>query len=304
MNKAHLLPALHTFEAAARSGSFTGAARALHLTTGAVSQQIKQLEQGLDLTLFERHSRGIRLTSAGAQLYQAVSQGLQQIDACLAQLAWQNTASGEVRLKLTPSFAYKWLVPRLPAFYAAHPDIRVLTFAEGAVLDDRNNDFDLAIDYGRAPYSQGELVLSESLVPVMSPEYADKHDWHSRAMDWGDVVLLHDAMPWLGAARDTEWRYWFDCRGFNDVDSDRGHYFNRTDMAMEAAAAGVGVAMARGALVAEAFAQGRLISPYAPLDADTGYYLLRGAGEQQRGAVGIFMQWLLGQCTDQAAGGP
>ena len=301
MRKAHLLPALHTFEAAARGGSLTAAARTLHLTTGAVSQQIKQLEQGLALSLFERHSRGIRLTPAGAQLFQAVSQGLQQIDSCLAQLAPAGRARGEVRLKLTPSFAYKWLVPRLPIFYAAQPDIRVLTFAEGAVLDDRNSDFDLAIDYGRAPYPHGELLLPETLVPVMNPAYAGKYDWHSPGMDWREVVLLHDAMPWLGAARDIEWRFWFDHQCRADIDSDRGHYFNRTDMAMEAAAAGVGVAMARGALVGEAFAEGRLVSPFKPLDAGTGYYLLQGAEKGEGGAVAIFRQWLLAQCGGSQA---
>lgn len=288
-----VLGALRTFEVAARCGSFTRAAAEIHLTTGAVSQQIKQLEDQLSLSLFKRHSRGIELTPEGSELYEVVAQSLHDISSTVVKLQHARLTEGAIRLKLTPSFAFKWLVPRLQRFYEEYPEIRIQTFAEGALVDAGYLDYDLAIDYGRRPYHlpHAELLIEEKFIPVMTPEYAQKYDW-SIPDCWEKAVLLHDAMPWPDVKPDCEWRYWFEQHGMKGIDSNRGHFFNRTDMAMAAAGAGLGVALARLALVEEDFQRGLLMSPFEPIDAGSGYFLLQTTTSD---AIDCFKSWLNGE---------
>ncbi|MCW8331585.1 LysR substrate-binding domain-containing protein [Photobacterium sp. SDRW27] len=284
------LSGLGTFEVAARLGSFTQAAQHLHITTGAVSQQIRQLESNLLFPLFNRHSRGIRLTEQGQQLYSVVSQSLSDIEQVITQLQ-QPTTEGEIRLKLTPSFAFKWLVPRLQNFYQQYPEIKIQTFAEGALVDHQDTSFDLVIDYCRLPdgckSDSSTLLISEYLQPVMSPDYKAQFDWHDKEC-WKQVALLHDAMPWREASQDFEWHYWFKKMKIS-ANSQQGHYFNRTDMAMAAAEAGLGVAMARCALIKDDFATGKLVSPFTPIPANAGYYLIQHRHSQ---AIEYFIAWL------------
>ncbi|GAB6260888.1 LysR substrate-binding domain-containing protein [Photobacterium sp. 53610] len=289
--KGSVLAALATFNIAARTQSFTRAATELHVTTGAVSQQIRQLEQQLGFAVFLRHARGITLTEQGQQLYQVVHRSLQEIEAVIHALQPGLQAEGEIRLKLTPSFAFKWLVPRLHDFYQQFPEINVQTFADGALVDSQNTDCDLVIDYRRDDDiqmdSQTSLLLAEFLLPVMSPDYQAKFNWQ-QPQAWKAATLLHDAMPWRNAERDTEWRYWFDAMQIS-ADSRRGHFFNRTDMAMAAAEAGLGVAMARQALIGDDVSKGKLVSPFSPLPANAGYYLIR---HRQSAAIDCFIRWL------------
>ncbi|MDO6707291.1 LysR substrate-binding domain-containing protein [Photobacterium sp. 1_MG-2023] len=289
--KGNILAALATFDVAAKTQSFTQAASTLHVTTGAVSQQIRLLEQQLGFELFQRHARGITLTESGRRLHQVVGRSLSEIAEVIRALQLGRQAEGEIRLKLTPSFAFKWLVPRLHHFYAQYPDINVQTFADGALVDSENTDCDLVIDYRRDDdiqrNRQTRLLMAESLLPVMSPDYQARFNWQD-PKSWQQATLLHDAMPWRNAERDTEWRYWFDAMGIA-ADSRRGHFFNRTDMAMAAAEAGLGVAMARQALIGEDVHNGKLISPFAPLPANAGYYLIC---HRHSAAIDCFIRWL------------
>ncbi len=298
--KGSVLSGLATFNAAAKFGSFTQAAHFLHVTTGAVSQQISLLEKQLSIMLFERHSRGIRLTEAGRQIHTAVEKGFLDIEETIDACQQEQTPDGEIRVKLTPSFAFKWLVPRLHNFYTQYPNITVVTFAEGALVERKNTDFDLAIDYGPTPYEHQEakLLMPEKLLPVMSHTYADKFNWQTvnsklQLQNWQQATLLHDAMPWRNASRHFEWQFYFKQQGL-EVDSNRGYYFNRTDMAMAAAQAGLGIAMARYALVKQDFQQGLLMSPFSSIAADAGYYLI---SYRQSSAIDCFTQWLQEQCN-------
>ncbi|GIC75499.1 LysR family transcriptional regulator [Moritella sp. F3] len=318
----NLLSGLATFTTTATCHSFTQAAEKLHITTGAISQQIKLLEQNLQLTLFERHSRGIRLTPTGQQLHQIVEQSLTDIGDMISQLQQANRHAGDIHLKLTPSFAYKWLVPRLQDFYQQYPDIKIHTFAEGALVDHNDSNFDLAIDYGKTPYQSNdkkinaELLLAEQLLPVMSPQYMLKFDLsitdnaHNmiRFADptlWQNMTLLHDAMPWQHADKDVEWQFWLQQMSLTSTTtkamSKHGHYFNRTDMAMAAAGAGLGVALARCALfnnglTAADLAKEGLASPFSPIDAQAGYYLIQ---HHHSPAIDCFKAWLKQQVSLQ-----
>ncbi|NRA55098.1 MAG: LysR family transcriptional regulator [Gammaproteobacteria bacterium] len=291
-----ILAALRTFEAAASCGSFTKAAKQLHITAAAVSQQMANLESQLKLCLFERHSRGIRLTPCGEQLLNTVQPSLDNIAATIDKLQVSNITSNQLRIKSTPSFAYKWLVPRLQHFYQEFPEIKIQIFADSALVDKATTDYDLVIDFGPIPYpgNEAELLLAEALIPVMSPAYAQQFNWHDPKC-WAQVNLLHDAMPWLGASPDSEWRYWFNAMALDNNDSSQGHSFNRTDLAMEAAAAGQGVALARQALLGDDISKGNLVAPFAPIKAGFGYYLLQGRSSKVQSslhAIESFKGWI------------
>jgi len=257
----------------------------------------------LGFSLFERHSRGIRLTQQGQVLLKVTERSLQDIETAIASLNAQS-ARKEIRLKLTPSFAFKWLVPRLEGFYRQYPDIQIQTFAEGALVDSDRHDFDLAIDYGPFPYprADAERLFAEYLLPVVSPGYHRQHAWlgdDTQPQRWQDVVLLHDAMPWAQAARDHEWLYWASEMGL-ELTTHQGHFFNRTDMAMSAAEAGVGIAMARSALLGNELQQGRLVAPFAPIPANAGYFLIT---HTQNESTAAFSQWLKQQIRNQPSCG-
>ncbi|WP_372266656.1 LysR substrate-binding domain-containing protein [Vibrio gallaecicus] len=297
--KSNMAVSLMTFIEVGQHSSLTSAAKSMCLTTGAISQQLLQLEQKLGLTLVERHSRGIRLTEVGSRLHQVAKSSLEDIDAVLAQLDFTSQQSTEIRLKLTPSFAFKWLVPRLEAFHRLYPDIQVQTFAEGAIVDKSVGDFDIAIDYGELPYldSHASLLFEEYLVPVASPHYLKtllaKGSTENSAgivvdIDWTSVTLLHDAQPWLGSNRDQEWSYWANKMNL-EFDTNRGHFFNRTDMAMAAAEASVGVALARKALIKDELETGRLVALSVEIKADAGYFALTHSSSR---AVQSFLEWL------------
>lgn len=188
MLKSQQVASLHTFMQVAQYTSFSLAAAALHLTTGAISQQMLQLEAQLGFSLFERHSRGVRLTEAGRILLTTVQRSYQDIEQTIHSLV-PSTERKEIRLKLTPSFAFKWLVPRLEDFYRRHPEIQIQTFAEGALVDSERRDYDLAIDYGALPYPRrdAQLLMEEWLLPVMSTNYLAAHSWLQE--DWANSEL-------------------------------------------------------------------------------------------------------------------
>lgn len=296
MLKSSQVSALHTFMLVAQYPSFSAAAKELHITTGAISQQLLQLESKIGFSLFERHSRGVKLTEAGETLRAVVQRSFHDIEESLHNLE-QRENRKEIRLKLTPSLAFKWLLPKLEDFYHQNPDIQVQLFAEGALVDSERKDFDLAIDYGPFPYNRknSELLMAESLLPVMSPSYLKAHPWLEDISNnqnyWDEVNLLHDAMPWAKAPRDYEWLYWASEMGV-EISTLKGHFFNRTDMAMSAAEAGVGIAMARSMLLQNELETGKLISPFNPIPANAGYFLITHNPNE---TTATFTQWLKGQ---------
>lgn len=267
----------------------------MHLTTGAISQKLLQLEASLGFSVFERHSRGVALTTQGKVLLSVAEKSFEDIEKTILMLSEQ-VQRKEVRLKLTPSFAFKWLVPRLESFYRDYPDIQIQTFAEGALVDSDRRDYDLAIDYGPIPYKnmQAELLFEEFLIPVMSPGYLEKHAWlidPNQPQRWDKIVFLHDAMPWANAPKDFEWLYWSSEMRL-DIPAHQGHFFNRTDMAMSAAEAGLGIAMARKLLIANELEHHRLVAPLGEVRANAGYYLL---SHNTNEVTEVFIDWLRSQ---------
>ncbi|CAM3645957.1 LysR substrate-binding domain-containing protein [Vibrio aquimaris] len=290
--KSSLLSGVHLVSILAPHQSLSSAASNLNITTGAVSQQLQLAEERLGFEVFERHARGIRLTDLGRKLLDSVNPHLTAIEEAIEKLS-KEASRKPIRLKLTPSLAYKWLVPRLDDFQKSHPNIQVQVFAEGALVNSSSRDFDIAIDYGPIPYKLGdaELLMQECLIPVMSPDYFNKVCKTQNTgpqLVWESVTLLHDAMPWQGAQKDQEWRYWAQKHQL-ELDVSQGHFFNRTDMAMAAAEAGVGVALARKALLNDEIKQKRLVAPLPAIGANAGYFIITHceASETQ-----LFKSWL------------
>ncbi|MBQ0755850.1 MAG: LysR family transcriptional regulator [Amphritea sp.] len=288
-----ILAAMKTFEASARLQSFSQAANELSITPGAVSQQIKNLERQLGVVLFTRKTRQVELTTQGGQLYETVQPALLSLNNCIGRMKRLNL-EGNVRLRSIPSFVFNWLIPRLGGFQKRYPDIRIETFADGSLLDLKSRDFDIAIDYGDGHYPGlgHTLMMEEYLFPVVSPEYFSEIDW-SASGALNRVPLLHDTAPWVGAAPDSEWRYWLEVNGMPGVDSSRGHYFNRSDMAIKAAVSGLGVAIARESLITDEIIRGRLIAPYAKQKCRCSYYIVYPEGVLSNPRVKAVHDWLL-----------
>ncbi len=295
---ANLLSQLFTFEKTAHCTSFTQAANVLNVTTGAVSQQIRGLESTLGLLLFERHSRGISITDSGVILRDAVNSGIAIIESTLIELRRDSEQNSEIHLKLTPSFAYKWLVPRLESFYKQYPHITITTYAESGLVNYQEHNYDLAIDYQQTPFNNpnAQLLLAEQLLPVMSPNYLQQLQWpeqiaHISQEHWQHANLLHDAMVWPNADKTAEWQSWFVNNQLSMTQCSH-YFFNRTDMSMAAAEAGVGIALARMALIIDELTSKRLVSPFTPISADAGYYLIE---HKPSVATQCFKAWLLAQ---------
>ncbi|WP_169051549.1 LysR substrate-binding domain-containing protein [Neptunomonas sp. XY-337] len=288
---ARILSSLPYFEAVGRLGSVSQAAMELCVTPGAVSQQIRKLEGQLDTALFRRSGQRLVLSEAGRAFLLSVQGGFTEIERGCTQLQALNHAV-PVRLRATPSFAYKYLIPKLALFHEQYPDIAVETHADTSLHLESGRPYDLAIDYcllEQAPNS-GTLLFEEKLIPVASPHYfAQLPDQEAF---WRSAALLHDGEPWQHASRDAEWAFWLQRHGISEVSASSGHYFNRSDMALAAAVAGLGVALARQSLVQEELAQGSLITLAKPVSAPCGYYLLEAGRAATKPHALALASWL------------
>jgi LysR family transcriptional regulator, glycine cleavage system transcriptional activator len=257
------LASLRYFEAAARLLSFKQAALELHVTQGAVSQQIKHLEQALRVKLFQRLPRQIKLTEEGQRFAVVVGQALEDI----AREASAITATGstvDIRVRAGPSFALRWLVPRLGDFYAQHPHIKLSITGAYGYFEPSRREFDLAIEMmrGRLPALRSEVLMDEYLVPVCSPAYLAERGYLKKPKDLARCALLHDAHAWIGGHKDAEWKHWLQQAGATEVDSTQGQFFSLANMSIEAALTHQGVAMGRASLIAELLSARQLVAPF------------------------------------------
>lgn len=191
-NQLPSLPALQTFEAAARLGSFTAAARELHVTQGAVSHQIRALEDGLGYLLFARLPRRVELTREGRMLGEAVTRGLSQI-AEMLRLLEQQRGRHWLTVSASHSFAVRWLVPRIDEFARLHPDADVRISSTNRMADPRHEDIDLCIRFGEGGYPglDSEVLITEEVFPVCSPRLLRDAPLREPA-DLRHHTLLHD----------------------------------------------------------------------------------------------------------------
>jgi len=295
------LNALRAFEAAARHLNFSRAAEELAVTPGAVSQQIQNLEDYVGAALFKRTPRGLLLTDAAQTALPPLRDAFDR----LAEAASLLTAAVDGRrLTLTapPSFAAKWLVPRLGKFEILHPQVDVWLQAGMEVVDFAAGEIDLAIRYGagRYPGLEIEKLLSETVIPVCAPSLLADHPLNSPA-DLANLVLLHDGSPDADESC-PDWSMWLAARGLRNIDGTRGPRFNQSSLVIEAAASGRGVALAKSTLAQADLDSGRLVAPLRDQTAvDFAYYVVHPKAKGRLPQVKAFTSWLRAEAAAHEA---
>jgi LysR family glycine cleavage system transcriptional activator len=286
------LNALRAFEAAARHLNFSRAADELSVTPGAVSQQIQNLEDYVGAALFKRTPKGLLLTDAAQTALPALREAFDR----LAEAASLLTAAVDGRrLTLTapPSFAAKWLVPRLGAFEQLHPQVDVWLSAGIELVDLAAGEVDVAVRYGSGRYPGLEVrrLITETVIPVISPELLKETPLDS-PVDLKNHVLLHDGSPDLDDSC-PDWSMWLAARGLRGVDGMRGPRFNQSSLVIEAAANGRGVALAKRTLAQADLDAGRLVAPLQIATAvDFAYYLVHPKAKGRLPQVKAFISWI------------
>jgi LysR family glycine cleavage system transcriptional activator len=295
------LNALRAFEAAARHLNFSRAADELSVTPGAVSQQIQNLEDYVGVALFKRTPKGLLLTDPAQIALPALREAFDR----LAEAASMLTAAVDGRrltVTVPPSFASKWLLPRLGGFEALHPDVDVWVSAGMELTDFTSGEIDLAIRYGAGRYPGLEVVrlMQETVIPVASPELLANNPLEKLG-DLANAILLHDGSPDADESC-PDWTMWLAARAVKGVDGARGPRFNQSSLVIEAAVGGRGVALAKRALAQADLDAGRLVAPFQIATAvDFAYYLVHPKTKGRLPQVKAFITWITAEAAAHEA---
>ncbi|ARP95167.1 hypothetical protein CAL15_12725 [Bordetella genomosp. 13] len=259
---------LRCFDAAARCGSFTRAALELHVSQGAVSQQVKKLEDRVGHVLLRRTPAGLTLTPEGEQLAAATRDSFRALESALQRLHAAHVGE-PVNVSCSPSFAMFWLTLRLGNFYRVHPDMALRIIGESDTADPARmaqDNIAAAIRFETADGNSDDAVtlFDEWLVPVATPAFMQENPGLREAGDLRGTHLLHAADPWEGTEPTEEWARWLAAVGVPVPATALrlGTQFNHSLLAMQAALGGQGIAMGRLALVLRYLMQGRLVVPF------------------------------------------
>lgn len=287
------LNALKAFESAGRHLSFTKAAAELNVTPAAIGHQVKALEALLEVPLFRRLTRALRLTEAGQAALPTISQGFDKLAQGVEQIHAHNE-SGVLTISVSPSFGAMWLVPRLEQFRIRHPDIEIRIDGTDRRVDLTRDDADVALRYGPGGYDgvRVDYLFSPLNTPVCSPALLNGAHPLRHPDDLRHHTLLH--IDWKDA--DASWRMWLLAAGLPDIDPTRGPRFTMENMAVQAALDGNGVALIGDILVADELTVGRLVRPFDPslsTPLKFSYYLLSTEDGTEQYKVADFRDWLL-----------
>ncbi|MER8506983.1 transcriptional regulator GcvA [Mesorhizobium sp. M0199] len=286
------LTTLPSFEAAARLLSFSKAAEELHVTHGAISRAIKNLEDQLGVQLFERGTRSVSLTAVGEPYARAVREVLDQLAAATAA-ATARYSSSTLNVSTSDGFAGRWLVPRLYRFHRAHGDIDVRVSTSGKLTNFLGDGIDVAVRYGSGNYAglTSEFLTGEEVFPVCSPKLLEGAHPLRTPQDLKHHTLIRDSFP-------IDWATWLASAGVEGVDPQSGITFDSATFAMESAAQGEGVVLGRTMLVAADLAAGRLVRPFGhALKSPSSFYLVYPPAAIRQRKVKAFRDWLLSEVT-------
>ena len=283
------LRALQAFDETATHSSLSNAADALNVTHGAVSRQIKLLEQHLGVSLFRRRPNGVELTKAGERLHHSTRGAFSALQMGVRDVRRQERCRS-VTVSLSTSLALKWLVPILPSFRREHPGISLLLDTNDTFVDFETSDVDVALRFGEPGWDglHHELVKREELIVVASPSLVDEMDLPMLAKDIVRLPMLHDAF-------NVSWDKWAEQMGTDpqEVSSQSIKYVDSAVL-LEAAIDGQGVALARHLLAARDLVLGRLIRLHdSAVHLDRGLYFVCRPGDQEQALVGVFKIWLM-----------
>ncbi len=278
------LNALRAFEAAARHGRIVDAAAELCVTHGAVSRQVKQLEQALGVKLFRRAGTGVALTEAGARLLPALSSAFDLIETGVERV--RPSASGALLISCIGTFIIRWLIPRLHGFRSQHPDIEIRLSESDGPVDFAQDAADLAIRTLQPPWPDNMIttpIFGEEVGPVLSPELQTTLEIRN-VDDLARAPLLHTE------TRATAWPDWLAAAGRTDIDAASGDRFEHFYYMLQAAASGLGVAVGPRPLVDDDIVAGRLVAPLGYVESGFHYVVLRPMRDDARAEA--FVAWL------------
>jgi len=283
------LSLLTAFEAAARTGSVTTAARDLNLTQSAVSRQIQALERQIGVDLFIRERQTIRLTAAGESYAREISEVLRRISTASLNIR-ANPHGGTLNLAVLPTFGALWLTPRLGDFLEKHPGIQINCVSRYSSFDFRLDSVDAAIHHGPAYWPGAELtfLMKESIIPVCSPALLRAHEI-KQPSDFLQVPLLHLT------TRPDAWERWLAHQGIDDV-AVHGMLFDQFYTLTQAAMASLGVALIPTIFIQEHLQRGALVAPYpGEMVSDGAYYLATPSERASYPPLHLFSQWIVDQ---------
>lgn len=283
------LELLRSFEAAARTLSFTQAAGELFLTQSAVSRQIQQLEASLGVLLFERRHRALALTEAGRVLQRAVVESLERLRDATARLRAAPVLR-QVAITCTPGFASFWLIPRLARFTADHPLVDVRVSATLDVLDLERARIDLAVRFVPISRGTGPTLFEESVMPLCAPQVAAALRVPG---DLVDQTLLTIELPDHSETPLADWEPWLEVMGLTDLRMKNTMRFTLYTDAVAAAVAGQGVVIGRLPLLRELVQSGRLVAPFGEgASSRRGYFIDTSRRAAANADAQDFVRWL------------
>lgn len=287
------LSKLYTFEVAARHESFSMAAAELCLTPSAVSHQINLLEKELNIQLFERLHRKVVLSHAGHRLLAALQLSFDHLSTEIKAI--QNQAlAGSLTIYARPSITQCWLIPKLQDFIQQYPLIELSILTGNEMVNFQRTGIDLALYFGHQPsqHLNYDYLMDEQIVPVCSPQYAEKMNLIGKLQQLQHCTLLHDSQAWNNETGMDEWQSW--AAHFSvELGLSKGMLFDRSDLALLAAKQHLGICMGRKRLVQQDLESGALIMPFSEmfLACEQHYFTISGKNPRLP-KVDAFIRWL------------
>ncbi|WP_161808126.1 transcriptional regulator GcvA [Mesorhizobium sp. 1M-11] len=291
------LNALRAFEAAGRHVSFTKAAEELFVTPGAISRQIKLLEDVLGLELFERTSRDLRIPDEAREYSIALGDAFEQINRATKRLMSAHRARS-LRIHCPMTFTLRWLMPRLPLFHRLYPT-RQIQLTTTLLPMPANllhlGDADVVIQMGKGDWPDliAHRLADSALVPVCSQAYLSSMGGTMAVEKLNEATLL------CSMARPDDWRDWLDAAGGHDIDDQRGLHFESSSLAYQAAIEGIGIAIGQISLIAGDLVAGRLVAPFDFVhDNGNAYYLTYARQSENDSRLMEFRDWIMEQVVE------
>lgn len=283
------LNSLRAFEAAARHLSFTRAAEELHVTSGAVSRHVKMLEDYLKVSLFKRANQSLVISEEGQAYMVALGKALDIVDAATSRLR-TNSEEGFLTVRLLPTLAMGWLIPRLHDFYETYPQIEIRLTTSTRPDDDALSDVDVLIGrkmHHRHGYRH-DVVIAEHLIVVCSPILLAGKDPMKQPADLSRLTLLHSS------SRPEAWPMWLNAVGANSVDPEMGLRFEHYIFAIQAAIGGLGALVVPRILVEDYLASQQLVAPFdIAVPSEEHYYLIYPEHRADSPRLQAFRKWIL-----------
>ena len=306
MRAPHHLNALRAVEAVARHLSYGGAAEELNVTPAAIGSLVRGLEETLGIELFHRSAGGstrLELTDAARGALPDLQAGFDHLASAFARLK-AGADTTPVTITVPPSFADKWLLPRVERFQARHPGIELRVDTNVRLADFSADRLDLGIRYGRGPWPglAATRLFSDTFFPVCAPALASGRALPTSASQLRDHALIHDVSMPAEPAFPT-WRMWLAASGVQGIDADRGLRVNDSAAVLQACIAGSGIALGRSHLVASDLAAGRLVRPFgADLDCALSYHVVhRDDGPPMSPGAAALEAWLIEEAAAERA---